>query len=57
MRKVNGRHTADDGRWMPSDGKSSRCKVYVIKFVSDLPQVGGFLWVLWLPPDRYDTNV
>jgi hypothetical protein len=23
---------------------------YVIKFVSDLQQVGGFLWVLWFPP-------
>jgi hypothetical protein len=23
---------------------------YVIKFVSDLGQVGGFLWVLWFPP-------
>jgi len=22
----------------------------VIKFVSDLRQVGGFLWVLWFPP-------
>ena len=22
----------------------------VIKFVSDLPQVGGFLWALWFPP-------
>ena len=23
---------------------------YVIKFVSDLRQVKGFLWVLWFPP-------
>jgi hypothetical protein len=23
---------------------------YVINFVSDLRQVGGFLWVLWFPP-------
>jgi hypothetical protein len=23
---------------------------YVIKFVSDLRHVGGFLWVLWFPP-------
>jgi hypothetical protein len=23
---------------------------YVIKFVSDLRGVGGFLWVLWFPP-------
>jgi hypothetical protein len=25
---------------------------YVIKFVSDLQQVGGFLQVLWFPPPR-----
>jgi hypothetical protein len=25
-------------------------KYYVIKFVSDLQQVGGFLWVLRFPP-------
>jgi hypothetical protein len=23
---------------------------YVIKFATDLRQVGGFLWVLWFPP-------
>ena len=23
---------------------------YVIKFVRDLRQVSGFLWVLWFPP-------
>jgi len=23
---------------------------FVIKFLSDLLQVGGFLWVLWFPP-------
>jgi hypothetical protein len=23
---------------------------YVIKCISDLRQVGGFLWVLWFPP-------
>jgi hypothetical protein len=23
---------------------------YVIKFVNNLRQVGGFLWVLWFPP-------
>jgi hypothetical protein len=32
----------------------------VIKFVSDLPQVGGFLWALWFPTpnktDRYDIT-
>ena len=28
----------------------SRSGHYVIKFVSDLRQVGGFLWVLWFPP-------
>jgi hypothetical protein len=35
---------------------------YVIKFVSDLRQVGGFLWVLRFPspinwPPRYNWNV
>ena len=25
---------------------------YVIKFVSDLPQVSGFLRVLWFPPNN-----
>ena len=25
---------------------------YVIKFVSDLQQVGDFLWVLWFPPSN-----
>ena len=29
---------------------------YVIKFVSDLRQVGSFLWVLWFPP-RYSWNI
>jgi hypothetical protein len=28
----------------------SRLQYYVIKFVSDLRQVNGFLWVLWFPP-------
>ena len=29
---------------------------YVIKFVSDLRQVKGFLWVLWFPPPIKLTN-
>ena len=29
---------------------------YVIKFVSDLRQIGGFLWVVWFPP-RYNWNI
>jgi hypothetical protein len=33
---------------------------YVIKFVSDLQQVGGFFWVLRFPPpnktDRHDIT-
>ena len=34
---------------------SRSCKVYsiqhyVIKFIGDLRQVGGFLWALWFPP-------
>jgi hypothetical protein len=31
-------------------GKVYSMKHYVIKFVSDLQQVGGSLWVLWFPP-------
>jgi hypothetical protein len=35
-------------------------QLYVIKFVSDLPQVGGFLWVLRFPSsnktDHHDTT-
>ena len=30
---------------------------YVIKFVSDLQQVGGFLWVHLFPPPRYNWNI
>ena len=31
---------------------------YVIKFVSDLQQVGGFLWVLWfLPPIKLTATI
>ena len=30
---------------------------YVIKFVSDLRQVGGFLQVLRFPPPRYNWNI
>jgi hypothetical protein len=31
-------------------GKVYFIQHYVIKFASDLRQVGGFLWVLWFPP-------
>jgi hypothetical protein len=31
-------------------GEEYSIQYYVIKFVSDLRQVGGFLWVLWFPP-------
>jgi hypothetical protein len=30
---------------------------YVIKFVSDLRQVGCFLQVLWFPPPRYSRII
>jgi len=29
---------------------------YVIKIVSELQQVGGFLWFLWFPP-QYNWNI
>ena len=36
-------------------GKVYSMQHYVIKFVSDLQQVVGFLCVLWFPP-RYKTD-
>ena len=32
------------------EGEVYSIQQYVIKFVSDLRQVGGFLWVIWFPP-------
>jgi hypothetical protein len=34
----------------PAHGKVYSIQYYVIKFVSDFWQVGGFLWVCWFPP-------
>ena len=34
----------------PAHGQLYSIQHYVIQFVSDLRQVGGFLWVLRLPP-------
>jgi hypothetical protein len=34
----------------PGHGQMYLIQHYVIKFVSDLCQVGGFLWVIRLPP-------
>jgi len=34
----------------PTHGKVFLIQHYVIKFVSDLQHVDGFLWVLWFPP-------
>ena len=34
----------------PAHGEVYSIQHYVIKFVSDLRQVSGFLWVLWFPP-------
>jgi hypothetical protein len=34
----------------PVDGEVCSIQHYEIKFVSDLRQVGGFLWVLRFPP-------
>jgi len=34
----------------PTHGEMYSIQHYVIKFVSDLHQVGGFLRVLWFPP-------
>jgi hypothetical protein len=34
----------------PAHDKVNLIQYYVIKFISDLPQGGDFLWVLWFPP-------
>jgi hypothetical protein len=34
----------------PAHGEVYSIQHYVIKFVSDLRQVSGFLWILWFPP-------
>jgi hypothetical protein len=34
----------------PTHGVVYSKQHFVMKFVSDLRQVGGFLWVLWFPP-------
>ena len=34
----------------PRSGEVYSIQGYVIKFVSDLRQVSGFLWVQWFPP-------
>jgi len=34
----------------PAHGEVYLMQHYVIKFVSDLRHVDGFLWVLWFPP-------
>jgi hypothetical protein len=36
--------------WNPVHGKGYSIQLNVIKFVSDLRQVGGFLRALWFPP-------
>ena len=40
----------------PAHGEVHLIQHYVIKFVSDLLQFGGFLQVLWVPP-RYNWNI
>ena len=35
---------------IPTHGEVYSIQHYVTKFVSDLLQVSGFLWVLWLHP-------
>jgi hypothetical protein len=38
------------GEFEPHPGEVYSIQHYVIMFVSDMLQVGGFLWVLWCPP-------
>jgi hypothetical protein len=33
----------------PVHGEVYLIQHYVMKFVGDLRQIGGFLWVLWIP--------
>ena len=40
----------------PTHGEVYLIQHYVIKFVSDLRQVSGFLWVLRFPPPWYNWN-
>ena len=42
--------TTDIASSNPADGEVYLMQNYVIKFVSNLQQVGGFLLVLWFPP-------
>jgi len=42
--------TTGDARSNPVHGEVYSIQHYVIKFVSDLRQAGGFLWVLQFPP-------
>ena len=36
----------------PVHGEVYLIQHYVMKFVGDLRQIGGFLWVLWFPPPK-----
>jgi hypothetical protein len=40
----------------PTHGEMYSTQLYVIKFVSDLGQVDGFLWVLLLPHQKTDCH-
>jgi hypothetical protein len=42
---------------IPTHGEVYSIQYYVIKFVSDLRQVTGFLHVLRFPPPRYNWNL
>ena len=41
----------------PIHGEVYSIQHYLIKFVSDLWQIGGFLRVLQFPPPRYNWNI
>jgi hypothetical protein len=43
--------------WLGIPLKVYSIQHYVIKFISDLRQVCGFLPVLWFPPLRYNWNI
>ena len=54
--------TIKNVRFTPPHGQVHSIQHYVIKFVCELPHVGGFLWVLrFIPPikltDRYNWTI
>jgi hypothetical protein len=57
LSKVNTTGVTSGAGTAYSSGISEFIPRFLVRFVlSDLRQVGGFLWVLWFPP-RYNRNI